>query len=313
MSPSASPPVISVASPNTRPTVTSVWVTSSPTTLATVEAPSRVVIAIVGTVSTSSYSATVMVAEAVVPEKSSGCSPSRLMTTGKVAEPSELDVATMPTEATVPAIGSSAPSGRTVALCPALRSARSAEPTVPSSFQASAEITTNCADEELDDDDDGSPPMPIPPEPEEPEEPDPETVSPTARSTLATIPSMVERSTALSRSSSALATAALADFTWAFAAVIAAEVPDSLTSSRLASAVSRLALARARASCRSSSSIRASFWPLVTVSPAATYTLVTVPETGKLRLTWVCGLRVPLRPTETTWVPFSTVKVRVRG
>ncbi len=155
--------------------------------------------------------------------------PARLITIGNVAAPSLVEVATMPTEATVPVSLSVVASVVMATAWPALRLARSALPTLPSSFQVLVEITTNWAVLAVD--------VVDALELEELLElPLPVTVSPSSRLTLATVPLMGERSTASSRFVLAWARAAFAEVTCALAEVIAALLPSlSYTSERLAS------------------------------------------------------------------------------
>ena len=96
----------------------------------------------------------------------------------------------MPTEATVPVSSSVVASVVMATAWPALRLARSALPTLPSSFQVLVEITTNWAVLAVEASSAAS---------SEPELPLPVTVSPSSRLTLATVPLMGERSTASSR------------------------------------------------------------------------------------------------------------------
>ena len=106
---------------------------------------------------------------------------------------------------------------------PAFRVARSALPTLPSSFQINVEITTNwvllavaVVEVEL---------LELPALPDEPL-PLPVTLSPSSMEMLATVPVIGERSTASSRFWSALASAAVAELTWAFAEVMPALLPS---------------------------------------------------------------------------------------
>lgn len=203
-----------------------------------------------------------------MPENRSVWVPERLTTTGNVAAPSLLDVATMPTEATVPAIASVAPDGVTATDWPALRPVRSALPTLPSSFQVAVEMTLNWADaavfvEAL--------PFWLDVERDEEDDPPPVTLSPSSAVTSAIVPAIGERSTAEVRFCWALVSAACAEETCARAEAIAAELPPpETTSSRFARAWVRFARATSTALPSSVSSTRASRWFFLTLSPAFT-------------------------------------------
>ena len=130
------------------------------------------------------------------------------------------------------------------------------------------------------------------------EDEDPLTCSSTVRSTEATVPVIVARRVAESRSSwawlradFAAATAALSDESWV------EEASASTSSSYCASAASSWACAEVSAASSELVSRVASRSPLTTLSPAATYTFVTRPLTAKSRSASRVGSSVPVAAT----------------
>ncbi len=150
-----------------------------------------------------------------------------------------------------------------------------------------------------------APALPVPPvppvAPDAPEPPDPEPVeSPTARPTLATVPDIAARRVAPSRAARASASWLRALARWALAAARDSEV-EALSTWSCAAVTS--AAASVTASRRSLSSIVASTWPFVTVSPTSTSTAVTVPDEVNDAVEVFAGETVPDAETVSLTVP----------
>ena len=77
-------------------------------------------------------------------------------------------------------------------------------------------------------------------------------------------------------------------------------------------AADTLAWARVTASASEVSSMVASAWPLVTLSPTATSTAVTVPEALNDAVDWTAGSRVPVAETVCFTVPSEAATSWVR-
>src|SRR4051794_9106641 len=203
--------------------------------------------------------------------------PVTAMTTGKVAlDDVESEDATMPTDCTVPKTRVVESVGVIWACMPFLTEARSALPTLASTTQDVVEITTM------------SEVLSLLPEPLPEPEPSPEpfelpTVSPLLIPTEATVPVTVERNVAFARSFRAAVKLLFACASWAFADAICRDDELEFADVKDSSAAVRLALARVTADRSSLAPTVASACPLVTLSPTATGTDVTVPLTAKLR------------------------------
>ena len=142
----------------------------------------------------------------------------------------------------------------------------------------------------------------------------PPTVSPTARSTEATVPPMVAVRTPAARSScawlrldAAAATEARSAASWV---LDAAAATSSVSWVWAASSWAWAEVTAARSDVRSRVARVSPRW---TVSPGATSTAVTVPPTAKDRSAWCRGSRVPVAETVSWKVPAVTVAVSVRA
>ena len=107
--------------------------------------------------------------------------------------------------------------------------------------------------------------------------------SPTVTFTEATVPSNVATSVAPASASCASVSASVAVWTRdASASIWALDAPDDCASDRVASALARSDSALLTADSRLAESMVARTWPALTLSPAATFTTVTVPDDVKL-------------------------------
>ena len=166
---------------------------------------------------------------------------------------------------------------------------------------------------------DGSAAVEPPPVAEERPEPVPDPVrvvppcppldnsSPTVRSTLATVPSKVATSDAPASASVAVARVSLAVAICAMsAAICSSDASASWSSASFASASATADSADVTAAASSDESIVASTCPAVTVSPAVTFTAVTVPDDEKLRSSVWAAATVPSADTVSFMEPLVT-------
>ncbi len=150
-------------------------------------------------------------------------------------------------------------------------------------------------------------PLPVPVTLVEPVPPEASS-SPTVTLTTATVPSNVATSDAPARSSLALASASYTVVRFVSSAAICSSVPDDLSLASCAAASATFASAVATAASSSVGSIVASTWPAVTLSPALTFTAVTVPAEGNDRSSVLAASTVPSAETDSVIEPRVTVE-----
>ncbi len=135
-----------------------------------------------------------------------------------------------------------------------------------------------------------------------------ESCSPTVRFTAATVPSKVETSDAFASASVASMSESFADVRLdSSAASCSDDAPDAWSSESLALASATDDCAAVTSDWSAAESIVASTWPACTVSPAFTFTAVTVPAEEKLRSSVWAAATVPSADTVTAIGPRVTV------